>query len=120
MERFPLTLQCAKGGPFDGSGQEISKPMAGSVLTFLKVSSMEVNASNFTGGYFRAALTSLVGPKVRAAHLQEGLTASTKVNSYCGTVKWLLQEYGKESDMRLAVSQMGTLRQVPDGTPKYF
>lgn len=118
--RFPLTLQCVQGGPFDGNGEEPSKPLAGSVLTFLKILSMEANASNLTEGDVRAAFTSLVGPKVGAALLQEGLTVGTKVTSYCGTVNWLLQEYGKETDLRLAASRMGTFRQAPDETPKHF
>lgn len=79
--RFPLTLQCVQGGPFDGNGEEPSKPLAGSVLTFLKILSMEANASNLTEGDVRAAFTSLVGPKVGAALLQEGLTVGTKVTS---------------------------------------
>lgn len=118
--RFPLTIQCVNCGPFDGNGDDITKPLAGAVLSFLKVLSMEANASNLTEADVRAGFTTLVGPNVGAALLREGLKTGTRVHSYCGVVAWLLMEYGMESDLRLAASRMGSFRQALDETPRHF
>lgn len=104
----------------DRNGEEITKPLSGSVLAFLNVLNMEANASNLTEGDVRAAFTSLVGTKVGAALLQEKLTEGTKINSYCGTVNWLLQKYEKASDLRMAFSRMGSFWPSPDETLKHF
>ena len=118
--RFPLTIQCVNCGPFDGNGDEATKPLAGAVLSFLKVLSMEANASNLTEADVRAGFTTLVGPNVGAALLREVLKTGTRFHSYCGVVAWLLMEYYMESGLRLAASRMGSFRQALDETPRHF
>ena len=117
---FPLTTRCVNGKPFDGNGPEPEKPLAGSVLTFLKCLTVEAYSSNLTEGDLQRGMTYLVGPTVANSLMREGLKPSSRVHSYCGQVSWLLQTFANEKDLRLAESRLGLFRQGPDESPRSF
>lgn len=115
-----MTASCINGGPFNGNGRGLEKPLVGAVLTFLSCLRMEAMSLKLTEGDAQRAIWALVGPKVREALLLESVTPETKAISYRGTVHWLLATYAKEEDIRLAESRLGNFRQNPDDTPAHF